>query len=240
MSNQNEPAKKRGCFFYGCLSLTIIALVVVIFVGVGIYFAKRAVDGLVSDYTAVNPEKIEELVYPAPRMTELQSRVDAFQQAVKKGGGQPLELVLTADDLNALISANADLKGKLFVRIADDQVKGQISVPLPDVGPLKLKGRYLNGTAAFKAGLNNGRLNIRVDQMAVRDKPVPPLFLSELQKIDLAEKMQKDPEASKVLARIDSLEVREDKIFIRSKPLAGDGTTPATPGGPPAENPPVK
>ena len=55
------------------------------------------------------------------------------------------ELVLNATDLNVLIGENPDLKGKLFVEFDDDQVKGKVSMPLPDIGPLKLKGRYLNG-----------------------------------------------------------------------------------------------
>ena len=96
MSNESAPRKQRGCFFYGCLSLTILALVVTVFIAVGVYFAKRTVDTLINDYTATNPEKIEELVYPAPKLNELQTRVGTFQQAVEKGSGEPLELVLSA------------------------------------------------------------------------------------------------------------------------------------------------
>lgn len=226
MSNPSGPAKKRGCLFYGCLSLSVVALLIAIFIAVGVYFAKRTVDALVNDYTAVTPEKIEELVYPEPKMSELQQRVSTFQQSVEKGGGQPVELVLTADDLNAMIAANRDLKGKVFVRIEDDQVRGQISVPLPDLGPLKLKGRFLNGAAAFKVSLNNGQLDIRLDQVSVHDKPLPPLILGELKKVDLARETRNDPEAAKVIQRLDSLEIREGKVYIRSKPAPGE--PPAT------------
>lgn len=228
MSNSTGPAKPRGCVFYGCLSLAIITMVIAVFIGVGIYFAKRTLDGLITDYTATSPVPIEERIYPEPQMRELQSRLGTFQQAVQQGGGQAVDLVLSADDLNALIARNPDLKGKVFVRIEDDQIKGQVSVPLPDLGPLKLRGRYLNGAAAFKIALANGRLEARLEQVSVRDKPLPPLILNELKKQDLAREMQTDPEVVRVISRLDSLEIREGKVVIRSKPAT------APPAGSPA------
>ncbi len=229
MSNQSAPAKKRGCLFYGCLSLAIIALVLAIFVGVGIYFAKRTVDQLVTTYTSTTPEKIEERPYPAPQLQELRTRVDSFQQSIQKGATQPTELILTADDLNAMIAADRELRGKLLVQIEDDQIKGQLSYPLPDVGPLKLKGRYLNGTAAFKVSLNNGQLDARIDQVSVHNTPLPPLMLSELRKVDLTRELRNNPESARVMERVESLEVRDGKVVIRSKPSA-PSPAPAPPG----------
>jgi hypothetical protein len=228
MSNQAGPAKQRGCFFYGCLSLAILSLVVALFIGVGVYFAKRYMDGLVNDYTSATPEKIEELVYPEPKMRELQTRLDSFRQGVDKGT-EGLELVLSADDLNALISQNRDLKGKIFVKIDDDQVRGQVSAPLPDIPVIKLKGRYLNGSAAFKIALKDGRLDVRIDQVIVKDKPVPPVILDELKKQDLAKEMQKNPEANKVMNQIESLEIRDGKVFIRNKPASKPDDSAPTP-----------
>lgn len=222
MPNQSGPTKQRGCFFYGCLSLAILALVVALFVGVGLYFAKRTVDVWIADYTETSPGKIEELVYPEPKMRELRSRVGAFQQGIEKGGGEAVELVLVADDLNALIAENRELKGKVFVKIEDDEIQGQVSVPLKDIGPLKLKGRYLNGSAAFKLALANGRLDVRLERVTVKDKPLPPMILNELKKQNLAQEAQDDPEASEVFGKIDSIELKEGKVIIRGKPAAAE------------------
>jgi hypothetical protein len=218
MSNENAPRKQRGCLFYGCLSLAILAFVIVLCVGVGIYFAKRTFDTLITDYTEANPAQIEEAPYPQPKLQELQTRLNAFQQGIERGNAaQPLELVLSAEDLNALIAANPDLKGKAFITIDDDQIKGKVSVPLPDIGPFKLKGRYLNGSAAFKAALENGQLDVRLQQMTVKDKPLPPVFLNELKKQNLAQEAQNDPNNAKVIDKLESLEVRDGKVVIRGK-----------------------
>jgi hypothetical protein len=226
MSNETAPRKQRGCLFYGCLSLSILALVIVLCVGVGLYFAKRAFDSLVTDYTDANPAQIEEAPYPEPKLQELQSRVNTFQQGIERGGGtgQPLELVLTAEDLNALIAANRDLKGKAFITIDDDQIKGKVSVPLPDIGPLKLKGRYLNGSAGFKVALDNGQLDLRVQEVIVNGKPLPPVFLNELKKENLAQEVQNNPDNAKVINKLESIEVRDGKVVVRSK-----GTEPKPP-----------
>ena len=59
----------------------------------------------------------------------LKDRVEAFRKAVDDG--TPTEpLVLTSDDLNALIEDNAELKGMIYVKIEGDEVKGQVSLPL--------------------------------------------------------------------------------------------------------------
>src|SRR5262245_57352896 len=110
MSNESAPPRKqRGCLFYGCLSLAVIAFVIVMCVGVGLYFAKRAFDTLVADFTESSPAKIEEAAYPPPQLQELRSRMAVFQQGLEDNATGPArELVLTADDLNALIAANPD------------------------------------------------------------------------------------------------------------------------------------
>ena len=227
MANETAPRKQRGCLFYGCLSLSILALVIVLCICVGLYFAKQAFDSLVTDYTDANPAKIEEAPYPQPKLQELQARVSTFQQAIDRGSAQPLELVLGADDLNALIAANRDLKGKAFMSIDDDQIKGKVSVPLPDIGPFKLKGRYLNGSAAFKVALVNGRLDLRVQQVTVNEKALPPVFLTELQKQNLAQEAQNDPDTARLINKLESVEVRDSKVIIRSK-----ATEPAAPPKP--------
>jgi len=227
MSNQSGAPKQRGCLFYGCISLAALGLVILLCLAVGLYFAKRTLNTLINDYTEATPSKIEEAPYPEPKMRELRTRLNAFQDKIDAPANtESAELILTADDLNALIAANRDLKGKAFIMINDDQVKGQVSVPLPDIGPLNLRGRYLNGTAAFKVSLSNGRLDIRVEQVTVKDKPLPPIILTELKKQDLAQELQKDPDNAKMIEKLESVDVRDGKIVIRSK---GGGSKEAKP-----------
>ena len=71
-------------------------------------------------------------------------------------------LVLTSDDLNALIEENPELKGRIYVKVEGDEVKGRVSFPLDKLNchcRWPFKGRYLNGEADLKASLFDGELD---------------------------------------------------------------------------------
>ncbi len=216
MSNGTNPPKKRGCLFYGCLSVAIVSLVLVLMLCIGLYIAKRTVTKLIEDYTDASPQTIESVTYPPPERAALQSRLDGFKLTLDKG--EPgAELVLSASDLNVLIGENPDLKGKLFVDFDDDQVKGKVSMPLSDIGPLKLKGRYLNGAAGLRVVLEAGMLNVRVNSVEVRGKPLPGPIMSELKKKNLAENVGQNPDQARQLEKFRSLQIKDGKIIIRGK-----------------------
>src|SRR5437868_3129093 len=192
MANDTNPPKKRGCLFYGCLSLTIVSVILILMLCVGLYIAKRTLTKLKDEFTDSAPQTIETVTYPQTERSALQSRLDSFKAAVDKKDPNA-ELILTASDLNVLIGENPDLKGKLFVELEDDQVKGKVSIPLSDIGPIKLNGRYLNGAASLRVALEDSRLTVRLNSLEVRGKPLPGTFLSELKKKNLAEDVTHDP-----------------------------------------------
>ena len=112
------------------------------------------------------------------------------------------ELSLSAADLNALIWHDPmfkGVKGKLFVMLEGEQIKGKVSVPLDNFGPFKLKGRYLNGTAAFNVSLQNGFLLVRLAEMEVKGKPLPAPVLTQLKSENLAQNTQQDPDTAKTI-----------------------------------------
>ena len=51
MSNKINPPKKRGCLFYGCLSLTVIALLAIVAGIIGYFVIKNVTTGWIRDYT---------------------------------------------------------------------------------------------------------------------------------------------------------------------------------------------
>lgn len=216
MSNGTNPPKKRGCLFYGCLSMVILGLVLALMLGVGLYVAKRTVTKLVNDYSDTSPQTIETITYPPPQRQALQAQLDAFKAAVD--GGKPgIELILNASDLNVLIGENPALRGKLFLAFDDDKVTGKVSFPLDDYGPLKLKGRYLNGTAALRVAIESGQLDIRVDSVDVRGKPLPEPLMKELKKNNLAKDAGNNPDQAEQLKKISSLQIKDGKVILRSK-----------------------
>ena len=131
-----------------------------------------------------------------------------------------MEFILTADDLNALISTQRELKDKLFVRIDGDQLRGEISMPLSDLGPFKLSGRYLNATATFKIALANGALDVRLQDAQVKGRPLPSMVLSEFKKNNLAQEYQKDPKAAADIAKFDTVQVTNSTVLLRNRVTA--------------------
>ena len=216
MSDEINPPKKRGCLFYGCLSLTVFALLMVILGIFGYYFFKSTSKRWIQDYTETAPAEIEKVEYTRDQMDALLVRVAGFKEALDRGTNL-LELLLTADDLNALINGERELKDKLFVRIDDDKIKGEVSMPLQDLGPFKLNGRYLNGTASFKVAMKNGVLDVRLLDVQVKGKPLPAMVLNEFKKNNLAQNYQKDPKIAADIARFETVQITNGTVILRNK-----------------------
>ena len=215
MSNPANPPKKRGCLFYGCLSVLVLGICIVVFGLIGLNLAKKKFLALRAEWTDLTPQAIETVTYPPPQREELQARVAKFKQALDAGKlGE--ELVLTATDLNVLIGENPDTKGRLFVTVDGDRFKAKVSIPLQDIGPLKLSGRYLNGEAVLRVALENKMLDVRVDSVEVRGKPLPDFIMKEFKKNNLAKDFNADPDHQKELDKFDSLHIKDGKIIIKS------------------------
>ena len=122
--------KQRGCFFYGCIIASILAVLMAILLAVVAFFAIPLRSTSWSTSTPPpTPRELPKVEMPAEQRQALKDRVEAFRKAVE--AGTPTEpLVLTSDDLNALIEENPELKGKIYVKVEGDEVKGQVSIPL--------------------------------------------------------------------------------------------------------------
>jgi hypothetical protein len=218
--------KQRGCFFYGCIIASILAVLFAILLAVIGFLGYRLFNQLIDQYTSTTPQSLPKVEMPAEQVTTLKERVEAFRKAVE--AGTPTEpLVLTSDDLNALIDDNPELKGVIYVKIEKDEVKGQISLPLDKFNVGMVRGRYLNGEADFKASLSDGVLIVTIESVEVNGKQLPEDFMKELRKQNVAKDAYKDEKASKMIRKLESLEVKDGKIIlkVRAKGSApGDAT----------------
>lgn len=208
------PPRKRGCFFYGCLTL-IIAMVVLAAAAIVVfrYFQKK-----VQEYADTKPMVIEKADASPAKLNAIQKRIDAFKDAVTTQN-TPQELALTTGEINSLLAGQPDLQplaSRVFVFIENGQLKGKLSWPLDQFG---IKGRYFNGTGTFKITVERGDLDLRIDDVQTQSgKPLPAPFLQELRKHDFADDLQRDAQTASALRQINSVEVKEDRIVIRSKP----------------------
>ena len=172
------------------------------------------------------PQALPKVEMPAEQVKALKERVEAFRKAVEAGtSNEPL--VLTSDDLNALIEDNPELKGVIYVKVEKDEVKGQISLPLDKLNFGMVRGRYLNGEADFKASLSDGVLIVTIESVEVNGQKVPEDVMKELRKQNLAKDAYKDEKTSEMIRKLESLEVKDGKIIlkVRAKPGAAGDTT---------------
>lgn len=213
------PPKKHGCLFYGCITLIVLFLIAAIGTVLALRYAFSATGGLVNQYTSTNPMPIESIEVSAPEFKSLQDRLAAFGESLEGRPGSR-ELVLTAHDINSLIQNDREYafwKDKLFIVIEGDQIKGKLSLPLEDIGPFKLKGRYLNGIATLGVSLQNGVLDIKVKDVRVGDKPLPGPLLAQIKSANFADQLQNDPQARNNIQKLESIKVQDGKIVLRAR-----------------------
>ncbi len=216
-----EPAKRRGCFFYGCVTV----LVLTVLVGIAGFFLVRyglnKFTAFVEQYTETTPMTLESVEMSKADYQQLDKRVTAFADAVNARKATP-PLVLTENEINGLIANNPawrSLKGKVYVTIEGDQIKGKVSIPMDDLaqapGLSRLKGRYLNGSAALKVSLTNGVLAVTILSLEAKGQSPPPPVMAQLQTINFAQNSAQDPKTQEMIGRFESIEVKDGKITIK-------------------------
>jgi len=217
----SQPAKRRGCFFYGCITVLVLMLLV----GIAGFFAVRyglnKFNAFVEQYTETTPMTLPIVQMPPTDYQLLDKRATAFADLVKARKASP-PLVLTGEEINALIANNPawkSMKGRVYVTIEGDQIKGKVSIPMDDLaqapGLSRLKGRYLNGSAAFKVSLANGVVVVTLQSLEAKGQSPPPPIMAQLQTVNFAQNAAQDPKTQEMIGRFESIEVKDGKITIK-------------------------
>jgi hypothetical protein len=213
----DEPPRQRGCFFYGCIIAIVLSLLLMMAIGVIFFVLYRWLGTVVEEYTATSPREMPRVEMPAEQRATLKERVEAFRSAIKEG--RPTEpLVLSSDELNALIQDNHDLNGKVFVAIDGDRLKGKVSIPLSEVPAFGLtRGRYLNGEANLKVSLQDGILLVTLESIEVNGKDLPAELMNGLRNQNLAKDAYKDQRTAEEIRRYQSIEIKDGKLIIKAR-----------------------
>jgi hypothetical protein len=233
----DEPrSRQRGCFFYGCVIASVLIVLMIIALALVAYLAIRTANRYLEEYTATAPRELPKVDLSEEQRKEAVDRLKAFRQAVNEGTATE-PLVLTGDDLNALLEEEPQLKGRVHLTVEGDEVKGQVSIPLSVFLDTSFtQGRYLNGEAKFKASLDNGVLIVTLDSLEVNGKSPPEQIMTDIRKQNLARDAYKDPKNAEMMRRFESLQIKDGKIIL--KPRAPAGPTPKPAVGTPAKTEP--
>jgi hypothetical protein len=192
-----------------CLLIILLAFLL------GLYQFKR----MLNFYTDSQPAQLPSVQLSVAEMEQLKQRIESFQDAVRSGRPTP-PLTLTSDEINAFLQTDtnfARVKGKLYVAIEGNRLKGQVSVPLADLGLGIFRGRYLNGTGIFAVGLQKGNLIVTPDVLAVKGKPLPAVYMDKIRSQNLAESLNNNPRASVGLNRLQEIRISDGRLVLVPK-----------------------
>jgi hypothetical protein len=228
---QDDRPRGRGCFFWGCLTLVVLFLVLLIGVPLAAYFTLKH---YVNKFTADAPLNIVAVELPEEEMKALEARFEAFDASIEKG--EPQNLEVTAKEINAMISQDDQLKGHVLVRIADGKVGGDVSFPANNLPGGA--GRHFNAAVDFDVSMVGGVLVVTLADSKVNGLSLPQTFIDNFAGQNFAEGFYKDPENAEVLRKFESLEIVGDKIILRARKQPAE--EPGLPGAPEIEAPEIE
>jgi hypothetical protein len=213
---QEPPAKKQhGCFFYGCIIAIVLLVLGLILFGALAYMGYYYYSKMLQEWTATAPVEIQTVTLSSDEQKALDDRVAAFKKALDDG--QNAELVLTADDINALIAEHPDLKGRVYVSLNGDEISAKVSVPLDKTPFPGTKGRYFNGSGTFKASVEDGDLVVYAVDLEANGKKLPPEIKAQLAKENLAKNFNADPDTYKYIRKFESIKIKDGKVHIKAR-----------------------
>jgi hypothetical protein len=219
--NPERPERKpRGCLFYGCVTVAVIGLLVLLLLGAGAYYGYRIAKDFVQEYTEDAPVPVPVVAMPEGERQAVEERVKAFKEALK--AGKPAEpLVLTADEINALIAAFPGWKGRVAVDLSGDNIRAEVSIPLESFGfpaNVLFPGKYLNGIATLDVRIEKDELVVTIESLEVKGKPVPDDVIKVLRNDNFGLEAR-NPTNAPMLARIESIVIKDGKLIVTPKPL---------------------
>ncbi|MEM7312706.1 MAG: hypothetical protein AAF497_06110 [Planctomycetota bacterium] len=204
-----EKKSKLGCILGGCLGVILFGCVGLGLVGFAGY---RYVTGQVEKFTSDTPQELPTVVYSDEEMEQLQARIENIGSANPENVESSRQVVLTSDDINALLSQDDELKGNVYVTIADGDVTAEVSVPV-DMIPGG-KGRFLNGSITAHVSLDDGFLLVRAADITVNGEKLPEEFVEAMKQENLAKSLNTNPDTRKRLREFESIEIVDDKVII--------------------------
>jgi hypothetical protein len=211
---EDQKAKgPRGCFFYGCISGAILLVLILIGALVGLQLFKK----MLNQFTDTQAVALAPVALSQPEIEQLKQRVDIFRRDIQTGKAVT-PLTLSAEEMNAIIQNSPELKDKLRVLIEGDKLKGQVSVPMDQLGLPMFKNRYLNATATLSLSLNNGALSLNAQDVTVKGKPIPDVYQQRIRTANLLQGVPVDPRLTDALNQLEEIKVSDGKLVIVPKP----------------------
>ena len=221
MSTWVEAPPRRkglGCFARGCLILLVFAIVLAIACFAGMYWGLHRHSALFyGSYWLAKTRSIAEAPAPVPEFSasdqqiqRVRERWQDFEQ--KTRAGQPAEIELSADDINALIATSRDVRRKVFASIDGNQLRLQVSLPIGEV--LGRPGYYFNGDVVIELKGAESLDSPQFSRITINGEQAPTDFLNwKYRSRQLREYLAEQRNAYDV----GTIEIRDGKVILHSR-----------------------
>jgi hypothetical protein len=212
------PRKGLGCFARGCLIVLVFAIVLAIACFAGMYWGLHRHSALFygsywlakTRSLAEAPKPVAEFSASDQQTQSIRERWQDFEQ--KTRAGQPAEIELSADDINSLIAANDDARGKVFASVEGNELRLQASVPIGRF--LGRPGYYFNGDVIIQFNGAQSLDNPQFSRITVNGEQVPNDLLNwKYRSRQLREYLADQQNAYE----IGTIEIRDSKVILRSR-----------------------
>ncbi len=196
----------------GCGGVLLLMCCGVIGMGWGTY---RFLTTQLVKYTSETAKELPVVEISDEAFEEIQRRFEPLEATNHESAAQPppaQPIVLTADEINAMIARNEDLRGRVYVSISEDQISAEISFPIDEIPGGA--GRFLNASATAEASLSDGQLVVKIVDAEVNGNPIPEPVMQGLRNENFAKDIQRDPKAAEALQRFESLRIENDRVIL--------------------------
>jgi len=210
--------KGLGCLARGCLILLVFAIVLVVACFAGMYWGLHRHSALFyGSYWLAKTRSIAEAPAPVPEFSasdqqiqRVRERWQDFEQ--KTRAGQPAEIELSADDINALIATSEDVRRKVFASIDGNQLRLQVSLPIG--GVLGRPGYYFNGDVVIELKGAESLDSPQFSRITINGEQAPTDFLNwKYRSRQLREYLAEQRNAYDV----GTIEIRDGKVILHSR-----------------------
>ena len=106
------------------------------------------------------------------------------------------------------------LKGRVYLKIEGNALKGQVSVPLDEFNLNSDTRRYVNGSGSFKISVREGKLSVIIQSIEIKGKTLPAAVQRAIAGVNLFENAEMDPETMMLLDHLKTFEVRDGKLIL--------------------------
>jgi hypothetical protein len=217
-----------GKWLFGCGCGCLVALLLF---AIGSYFAytkvREVAADLVAEYSANEPVPVEITPLSDSQIDQSLAKFSAFEAGMD-GSADPVPLVLTGQDINALIQAHPSfeaLAGRASVTVEGNTLRsrlslnlGELDIPIPFLAEA-VEGRYFNGVATFSLGMAVGRPALYIERLEVNGAEIPAEIMGEISKQNLLEELVKEPQFAAMVEKIEDIRIAKDELTIVPKGL---------------------